>query len=281
MKQFSFDRFLNVARWDTTINRPFYIRTALGLMAAYLFMVIANTFFLLCSLIGLNTGFAIGAEAIAISMLFVLYIAEILSMCYVFHNFRDRHSRLSELMLPATSREKILWHVAFYALMPLVVFLVSIPVADLLNAMVCSFLPGHVNSVTVAMWKVFTAFGELFPMIADHHSILLALLIMVLYFVLWAVFAIMINSWRYRYNMIYTWLLQQGINYAFLLVFGSIFQMLFSVYEVEDILDVIVRTNMHAVGWGIVAIETAIIVGLCYGTSRLYRRAQLTTKGNK
>ena len=112
MKAFDFNRFLNVARWDLSVNSKFYTRSALLMVAIicmpivvyYLYNMLTNGFFFSAETYD-NIHFFVVADV----LLGIFY--SIISSGYIFHNLLTKQGRINELTLPATNLERFLWHV--------------------------------------------------------------------------------------------------------------------------------------------------------------------------
>ena len=126
MKAFDFNRFLNVARWDLSVNSKFYTRSALLMVAIicmpiviyYLYNMLTNGFFFttetydnIYSFVSIDT------------ILGLVYT--IITSGYIFHNLLTKQGRINELTLPATNLERFLWHVVVIVIGVQVVWLVG------------------------------------------------------------------------------------------------------------------------------------------------------------
>ncbi|MBO4550004.1 MAG: hypothetical protein J5733_04680, partial [Bacteroidaceae bacterium] len=111
MKYFNFHRFLNVARWDLTINSKFYLRSSLLVVALCCFPILMVDLYAILSgnvdvsrEVKYNTDLFVGL----ISLVGCAYC--VIASGYMFHNLVTKQGRINELTLPATNLEKFVWH---------------------------------------------------------------------------------------------------------------------------------------------------------------------------
>ena len=160
MKAFDFNRFMNVARWDLTVNSKFYTRSALLMVALicmpvvlyYLYnMLTDNSFF--ATEISDNISFFVVCDI----LLGGAYA--IISSGYMFHNLITRQGRINELTLPATNLERFLWHVAVIVIGVNVVYVAGVVFSDLLHALFRLAIPdAEIKSIS---YKLLVDFNDL------------------------------------------------------------------------------------------------------------------------
>lgn len=281
MKQFNFHRFINVARWDLTINRQFYLRAAILMVALicspvllyYLYIVASgrlldeylayDNIFLLCSFTSL-IGFAIC----------------VISSGYMFHNLTTRQGRINEFTLPATNLERFLWHFVVIVIGVQIVWFVGVALADLLHALFRLAIPdAEINSMLTFLFADDFHFIGLEELGKYGFGVMLFFIIMsCCYTRSFCLF----NAWKYRYNIPWT------------LLFYFILQNVLGVLSIVILVQFIDSPRLSESIWnwfnndGHVYAFLAIInilavllyIGIWLLTYRLYKRAQLTTKRN-
>ena len=111
MKSFNFKRFLNVARWDLSVNSKFYTRSALLMVAVicmpvvlyYLYSMVMKSYLSFATIYDTAEGFATVINLIGLAYM-------IIASGYMFHNLLTKQGRINELTLPATNLERFVWH---------------------------------------------------------------------------------------------------------------------------------------------------------------------------
>ena len=282
MKYFDIHRFVNVARWDMTINCKFYLRSSLLVIALCCFPVLM--FYLYAILTGnhLFTGNVydnIEKFVVMVSLIGCGY--SIIASGYMFHNLVTKQGRINELTLPATNLEKFVWHFLVIAIGTSIVWFVGVFCADLLH---CFFrldfptspgLPSQTRSMTLEClgsyfyWKEFNFHGyNMFPL----------LMLMVYSFV--RSFSL-VNAWKYKHNIPLTvllhFLLNNGLGLLIIIFATSNFANSEAFVEFIKKLD---GLNPDAIITGLYVFFTLLYCGIVYLTYHLYTRAQLTTKRN-
>ena len=277
MKAFSFNRFLNVARWDLTFNSKFYTRSSL-LMAAiicmpvvlyYLYSMLNHSFFVA----GIDN--VSGFKAV---ILIICLIYGILSSGYMFHNLLTKQGRINELTLPATNLERFLWHFVVIVIGVQVVLFLGIVFADLLNALFRLMIPGaEISSLTAAIynwdnWRdTTTAFGT--------HIFgvnMFVALVMACYFRSFC----LVNAWKYRYNIPLTFLIYFVLQTVLPLLLLFIGKLLLTRESAESFMEWFTKIDPSNVFVCLNIFGVLTYIGIWLLTYRLYTRAQLTTKRN-
>lgn len=277
MKAFSFNRFLNVARWDLTFNSKFYTRSSL-LMAAvicmpvvlyYLYSMLNHSFFVA----GIDN--VSGFKAV---ILIICLIYGILSSGYMFHNLLTKQGRINELTLPATNLERFLWHFVVIVIGVQVVLFLGIVFADLLNALFRLMIPGaEISSLTAAIynwdnWRdTTTAFGT--------HIFgvnMFVALVMACYFRSFC----LVNAWKYRYNIPLTFLIYFVLQTVLPLLLLFIGKLLLTRESAESFMEWFTKIDPSNVLVCLNIFGVLTYIGIWLLTYRLYTRAQLTTKRN-
>lgn len=286
MKNFSIKRFVNVARWDLSINSKFYTRSALLMMAFistpimlfYLYNMLTKGFLLMGSTSDNVEGFAM-----TISMIGIAYA--IISAGYMFHNLLTRQGRINELTLPATNLERFLWHVVVILIGVPLVFFCGVVVADILHFLFRLMITNaDIQSLTATYyWGDFSEWHQ------NDNPGYKAFLEGYGYEVIAAIFIwgtcytrsfSLFNAWKYKYNIPLTFLfyfILQTVLPLILLLFCRIF---FSKDGFLDFMNALKDANWHAIINWVCSIGCLVYIGIWILTYRLYKRAQLITKRN-
>ena len=286
MKNFSFKRFLNVARWDLTVNSKFYTRSAILMMAFistpvmlfYLYNMLTKGFLLMGSTTDNVEGFAA-----TIGLIGVAYT--IISSGYMFHNLVTKQGRISELTLPATNLERFLWHFVVIVIGVQVVFYCGVVVADFLHFLFrLAIQNADIQSLTAAClwnnsesWTGSSDAGFIELMNNYGYEIILAVII-------WASCYTrsfcLFNAWKYKYNIPLTFLFYFILQTVLPLVLLFFFTMFITKENALDLMNWLKDANWHYVLTWIDIIGLLVYISIWLLTYRLYKRAQLTTKRN-
>lgn len=287
MKAFDFNRFLNVARWDLTINRKFYIRQLIVIAGCVLVPIIINYVSLLYGywIVSDKVNFAEYSESIVAGFYNVtgrvvyyrilLAAAMIQMLCYMFHNLVTKQGRISELTLPATNSERFLWHAGCSFFGTLLVFMGSIIVADLVHAILGWALFGVTNpqSITLATWDAFSfAFRDL------KYSNNIALVCFSTFGFLGQLSTFSLGSaFKYRHTFGYVLLFHIVLWLVSLLLGGMLGLFLVKInFDIQMIADI----PSWVGAWLLATFAIAIFCLIWWLTYRLYCRAQITTRRN-
>lgn len=278
MKNFNFSRFINVARWDLTINSKFYTRAAILMLALtcspillyYLYIIASGTFFNPTRMS--DNVFTLGG---IIAFLGCFYT--IISSGYMFHNLLTKQGRINELTLPATNLERFLWHFVVIVIGVSVVWFVGIMCADLLHALFRLVIPGaEIESLTTNFYiDGYSDWGEL-----GKYGFSICLLFTLVFCCYARSFALG-NAWKYRYNIPWTFLfyfiLQNVITILSIFVLVKVFD---SPDAFKDFIFKLKEWNAGTVLTCLNIFAALLYIGIWVLTYRLYTRAQLTTKRN-
>ena len=286
MKQFSIKRFLNVARWDLTVNSKFYTRSSILMMAFistpivlfYLYNMLSKGFLLMGSTTDNVAGFVV-----TISLIGMAY--SVISSGYMFHNLVTKQGRISELTLPATNLERFLWHAIVIVIGVQIVYFCGVVVADFLHFLFRLMITNaDIQSITAACfwndadtWSRSSDSGFI-DFVKDYgYEISLALII-------WASCYTrsfcLFNAWKYKFNIPLTFLfyfILQTILPLILLFLGTMF---ISKDNVLSFINWAKDANWHYIITWIDIIGVLVYISIWLLTYRLYKRAQLTTKRN-
>jgi hypothetical protein len=279
MKAFSFNRFLNVARWDLSVNCKFYTRSSLLMVAImsmpivlyYLYSMLNHNFFM-TGILSDN----VGTFSVIIAMIGCAYT--VISSGYMFHNLLTKQGRISELTLPATNLERFLWHVVVIVIGVQVVFFFGVLFADVLHALFRLAIPGaEIKSLTTEMFNLdnwrdsTTVFG--------NHLFGVNLLVAILLSCYCRSFCL-VNAWKYRYNIPLTFLIYFVLNTVLPLLLLFIGKLFLNKDRFESFIEWIGNTDPSTILVWLNIFAGLIYVGIWLLTYRLYTRAQLTTKRN-
>jgi hypothetical protein len=279
MKAFSFNRFLNVARWDLSVNCKFYTRSSLLMVAImsmpivlyYLYSMLNHNFFM-TGILSDN----VGTFSVIIAMIGCAYT--VISSGYMFHNLLTKQGRISELTLPATNLERFLWHVVVIVIGVQVVFFFGVLFADVLHSLFRLAIPGaEIKSLTTEMFNLdnwrdsTTVFG--------NHLFGVNLLVAILLSCYCRSFCL-VNAWKYRYNIPLTFLIYFVLNTVLPLLLLFIGKLFLNKDRFESFIEWIGNTDPSTILVWLNIFAGLIYVGIWLLTYRLYTRAQLTTKRN-
>ena len=214
MKNFDIRRFCAVARWDLTINRAFYNKMAMVIAACSILPVLFYYAIELLAKVTDSDGvgkpyssFLLELDFISVFISVFSGIALTVVLGFMFHNLRNRQGRIAELTLPASNIERFLWHAFVVLVGAHVWFLVSVGLAEILNAILVAvtFNFGDYEYVSLTA-KVCNNFYRTLPtsMVFDESFHLGAYVAIILSSLLSISVYPLINAWKYRHNIAYT-----------------------------------------------------------------------------
>ncbi len=282
---FSFKRFINVARWELSVNSKFYTRSAIMMMAFistpivlfYLYNMLTKGFLLMG-----NTSDNVESFAVAISLIGLAYT--VISAGYMFHNLLTKQGRISELTLPATNLERFIWHAVVIMIGVPLVFFCGVVVADFLHFLFRLMITNaDIQSLTAAYyWGDFEGWHNATPGLEDFMEDYGYELVTTIF--IWGAcytrsFSLF-NAWKYRYNIPITFLFYFILWTVLPLILLFIGTMFFSKENVLDFMEWLKDANPHNIIIGVGIVGILVYIGIWLLTYRLYTRAQLTTKRN-
>ena len=285
INQFNFKRFLNVARWDLSVNSKFYTRSAIMMMAFistpivlfYLYNMLTKGFLLMG-----NTSDNVESFAMTIGMIGIAY--SVISAGYMFHNLLTKQGRISELTLPATNLERFVWHAVVIMIGVPLVFFCGVVVADFLHFLFRLMITNaDIQSLTAAYyWSDFEGWHNATPGLEDFMEDYGYELVTTIF--IWGAcytrsFSLF-NAWKYKYNIPITFLFYFILWTVLPLILLFIGTMLFSEENVMDFMEWFKDANPHNIIIGVGIVGILVYIGIWLLTYRLYKRAQLTTKRN-
>lgn len=287
MKCFSFKRFINVARWDLSVNSKFYTRSAIMMMAFistpivlfYLYNMLTKGFLLMG-----NTSDNVESFAVAISLIGLAY--SVISAGYMFHNLLTKQGRISELTLPATNLERFIWHAVVILIGVPLVFFCGVVVADFLHFLFRLMITNaDIQSLTAAYywgegdfsnWHNYSPGFEDFMEDYGYELVTTIFIWGACYTRSFSLF----NAWKYRYNIPITFLFYFILWTVLPLILLFLGTMFFSKENVIDFMNWLKDANPHNIIIGVGIVGILVYIGIWLLTYRLYKRAQLTTKMN-
>ena len=279
---FSFKRFINVARWDLTINSKFYTRSALFMVATICMPVCLSYLFkiMLGDLPNLGINDDVGVYAVIIVWIGMAYM--IISSGYMFHNLLTKQGRIQEFTLPATNLERFLWHAVFTVVGVHLVFIAGVILADLIHILFRLMLPGaEINSIFLYVFVVAWKYWEQINLLSSNHiGVILYVTLMTLCYVRTYC---LVNAWKYRHNILLTCIFHFLLQSILPLIILSVC-MLFPIEKADVswfaswLIDIDEHFTPFIICMNVFAV--LLYVGIWLLTYRLYKRAQLTTKRN-
>lgn len=279
---FSFKRFINVARWDLTINSKFYTRSALFMMAIICMPVCLSYLYkiMLGGLPNLGINDDVGVYAVIIVWIGMVYM--IISSGYMFHNLLTKQGRIQEFTLPATNLERFLWHAVVTVVGVHLVFIAGVLLADLIHILFRLMVPGaEINSIFLYVFVVAWKYWEQINLLSSNHiGVIFYITLMTLCYVR---SYCLVNAWKYRHNILLTffiYFLLQSILPLIILSVGMLF--FIEKADVSWFASWLIDIDKHFTPFIICmnVFAALLYVGIWLLTYRLYKRAQLTTKRN-
>ena len=291
MKNFDIRRFCAVARWDLTINRAFYNKMAMAIAACSILPVLFYHAIEMLDKVTDSDGvgksyssFMGDLEVISVFISVFSGIALTVVLGFMFHNLRNRQGRIAELTLPASNIERFLWHAFVVLAGAHVWFLMSVGLAEILNALLVAvtFDFGDYEYVSLTA-KVCDNFYKTLPtaMVFDESFHLGAYVAIILSSLLSISVYPLINAWKYRHNIAYTILfyILAWLMLIMLITACAAFAAICS-WDVAWFFGFLENVP----SWCLVIILNVFLAGLLFlmwrCTYRMYCKAQITTRRN-
>ncbi len=300
MKHFDFSRFMNVARWDLTVNRPFYTRVLLVIGSVIMLPVLMRYISALWKVVYLGgnreayilANATDSMEGTVVYQTMAIGIIMVVLMGYIFHNLLTRQSRINELTLPSTNLERFLWHVGLTIVGGYLACLVSLVVSDLIHVILGWAILGQTSFSSLTM-KVLdpseldiNLYAEELTADEDFHWGALYSAFSLVSLINYSFFALG-NAWKYKGNIVYTLLWMIGASLAGTILMGFVVSMLAryfeSTYQFGESLGEFFKNLSITGNQLLIAINVLelLLLGLIWWlTYRLYCRAQITTRRN-
>ena len=292
MKAFDFNRFLNVARWDITINRKFYIRQISVIVGCVLVPVIFSYLRAIYSY--LMTDSISFAEYKSIASItfhdvtvyahyfcFLYPVAMVQMLCYLFHNLTTKQGRINELTLPATNQERFIWHVTSKVFGTICVFIASVLLADLVHMILGWAMFGITDpqSLTLETWRLGVG-DSVFANFEGNASTRFSLMCFFTFlgYCFYGTFAFG-SAFKYKHTFGYMLLFHIVFWIVTIILFGLL-ACIFVHLDFDGVAEFCDRIP-DWLGHIILNLPAATVLGLIWWfTYRLYCRAQITTRRN-
>ena len=289
MNKFNFNRFWNFGRWDLTVNRTFYRKSALFVIAIiFLPVLMKYTSVLWTRGVLMRQADPYDFTAMQDSLSgtvgwigFVIPILMTLFMGYTFHNLLTRQGRINELTLPATNLERFVWHLSLMLVGGLLLIVLAVLFADLMHVVLGFCVAGqrHFNSLFLSVFKdSFEASGNVggidvsagLPWLIGFFGGLFHLGVFVLG-----------NAWKYRHNVIQTILFITAFSFSCVVLLGFSFTLMAGHMDfTEASFSFLEHVPEKLVFIGVLLVEMALCCLVYWLSYRLYCRAQVTTPRN-
>lgn len=271
---------LEFGKYDFTINKVFYRNMVILAISIGAGLTLSG--FLMRWLIYNNSGtgnvpVTSGAHfsQASFTAFMLMSMANLLSIVFVgctFHNLRTKQGRINELTLPVSTGKKYAWHLLVSIVGGFATILLTLLCSDLLNFTLHLLVFGNNHT--------FSLIGSIISLYASPFSssvgMMMSPIITKAYlFILAGFFAniglfVYGNSVKYRFNIIITYGILQGIS-TFAMIFGLIF--LAAIEPTKNFLDVFYYFGIFAfIAIGILSFWRSYV---------RYRNAQVTTRLNK
>jgi hypothetical protein len=315
---FDKNRFANFAKYDLTINKAFFRNMALVTIAGTIgiamlgFITRYNIYHdVATDLSEWNTAPAPGEFthytwnylSTFYVLCFFLLMMDIFAGCWA-HNLRNKQGRIIELTLPATNLEKFTWHALLMLVGGFVLCILSLLIADGLNALLTLMMFGTENgigSLTLSAGQILTlnmptndllslpsvsSEGEVSEEDIQALNMLRASsFAMISAFICKIVTFFFGNALKYKYNIILTYIALQILSTV-----GSICFFIFTAATTGDAIDAIADSDMDnndvinlltglSVAGGVLSLLVA--AGLIWWSYRRYTKAQISAPFNK
>ncbi len=276
MNNFDIKRLWNVAKWDLTINRQFYLKSSLIVCVVMALPTLSSILtcrdltdvpwsepaFVRAGITGENTW-----------SMYILLLPFLFG--YMFHNLTSRQGRINEFTLPATNPEKFLCHVCLILLGSLALAVASFVALDIVNYLATGLIAGFGNTgeFVHSMLRMHENYSIFDILRLDQKESLFCLLSYVLYLSTF----VLGNAYKYKHNVLFTIVWDMALTFvALVFIFAFCTHYVYS-FGMRSFL------NLQTQGWFLVwyVILVAVTV-LCWTLAyRLYTRAQLTSRRNR
>ena len=295
-----FNRFVQYAKYDLTINKAFYRNTSIVTASIITGMAIMGFLIRWSMIRNLNVGVDSDETidswyySINATVKVIFGVVGILMMVFAGcfnHPLRNKQGRISTLILPATNGEKFLWHTLLVIIGGFLLCVVSVVAADVVNALlslIAGFPTDKIHSITNHFFRCFVwdfsgegmeGWSNISPFRRTYHN---AFVGFVLASSIWSFTAFVFgNSVKYRYNIIWTILALWVLNFIVTILGTIVFSMFVFNLENHDFNPSYYENS----GWALYWIGMAIIVGtaalMWWKSWRNYKNAQITNKWNR
>ena len=315
---FNKERFIHFAQYDLVINKTFYrnfaLFTSISLIGGTVLAFMGR--YLLWTYSGVNASsyyapsptdiihyqnMELAAQYI---FTFLTIMMSIFAGCWA-HNLRNKQGRINELTLPATNLEKFVWHVGLMVIGGFTLCLLSLLLADGINALLTLLIYDSENgipSLTAAVFNVADLSfisdrlnltiqadfkGHINTNLEEYESaisiIRAAGVLMFTSFISNIAVYMFGNALKYKYNIILTYVILQAIS-AIVGIIGFILFAIQLITPNPSIQEIDPQTILPYVPAALYIWSTANIllsVFFIWKSFQLYKKAQITTSFNK
>lgn len=298
MKTIDNKRFVQYARYDLTINRTFYRNMAIVTMALIAAVTVLGFMlrWVALSSTDYHTEFDYRPIFTALMVKSLVGIIQTIWAGCVNHPLRNKQSRISVLTLPATNAEKYLWHLLLVIVGAMLLCLLSVVVADGLNALLSLMIglsPSEIYSLTAEHLRYYTLTMNL-PFTestildgetsAEWGEITKWLIATSAVSAVWSLSAFVFgNAVKYKYNIIWTFIALYALQMVITILIiisaigiGSNIDM--STIRSEEINEMAIVRGIFITTIILTVVTSAL---MWWGSWRLYKKAQITSKLNR
>ncbi len=285
MKRFDIKRFVNVARWDLAVNRPFYTKMFMLIAACVLIPVLLRYGFFLTGAfnwVQFEGEIPDEVDMMAVRIMFFSCIMYVVAMGYMFHNLRDRQGRINELTLPATNLERFLWHAIFAVVGPTLSLLVSVVIADLAHVILGWAVMGQhsFKSLTLALFDNM----DNIPLLNFHDEDGLSrsgsLFMLLMGWSFTSTFALG-NAWKYRHNVVFTLLFHIALGLLCTFVMGFVMAFVYDKWSGFEGFFLYLSQHRWILQTLLIGFALIVFCAIWVLTYILYCKAQITSKRNR
>lgn len=303
MSKINGQRFLNYAKWDLTINKSFYRAIAIVTTSLIFMVTILGFFIRLTAWNATKSTFesqnltdydlymddlnvALGVNGTAYVALVICSLAIVVFAGCINHPLRNKQGRITTLTLPATNKEKYLWHVLLMLGGGTLLCLVSYALADLLNAAlsVVTFGAEGTRSLIGCIVGGIDMFltEEFFRVVTEDKGSILVLIIgnVILSYPFQVTLFAFGNALKYKFNILITVIAIQVIQFVLSILFFIV-----GLSGAFAWLDGVSADDMWMfafVGFAVLLIVQIVLIVLMWRKSyKLYCKAQVTSAWNK
>lgn len=298
MKQFDIKRCAQYARYDLTLNRAFYRNMAIVTMALIAAVTVLGFMlrWVALSSTDYHTEFDYRPIFTALMVTSLVGIIQTIWAGCVNHPLRNKQSRISVLTLPATNAEKFLWHLLLVIIGAMLLCLLSVVVADGLNALLSLMIglsPSEIYSLTAEHLRYYTMTMNL-PFTEstildgepseEWREIINWLIATSAVSAVWSLSAFVFgNAVKYKYNIIWTFIALYALQMVItiLIIIGAIgigSNIDMATVHAEEINEMAIVRGIFITTIVLTVVTSAL---MWWGSWRLYKKAQITSKLNR
>lgn len=315
---FNKERFANFAKYDLTINKTFFRNMVFVTLAGVIgiamlgFMMRYNIYRDVLTntsewseppVPGDFSHYTWNYITACYELGFIDLMMVIFAGCWA-HNLRNKQGRITELTLPATNLEKFTWHALLMLVGGFVLCILSLLIADGLNALLTLMMFGAENgigSISQSIGEVLTftasadnffhmpsvsADGDVGMVDVEGRNLLISCSFAIICtFIAEVLIFVYGNALKYKYNIILTYIALQ--------VIGTILSILFFIFTAAtmgETVESLVESDLEGedlvkiftgclYAYGVISLGFAAL--LCWWSYKRYTKAQITSSLNK